>query len=105
MSHAEDAEKRLAELRRMYEPFVNAIGDHLLMNLPPWISTERTVDDWQTSAWDHFAELSPEKLAEITHIIVDHRKKIAIRHEHPHTHNEKEKQQTLDESGRATEAS
>src|SRR5579864_6957174 len=75
-SHEESAEKRLSELRRMYEPFVNAIADHLLVNLPPWVPAERTVDDWQTSAWDHFAELSPERLAEITHIIVDHRKKV-----------------------------
>jgi len=34
------------------------------------------VDDWQTSAWDHFAQWSPEKLEEITHIIVDHHKKV-----------------------------
>lgn len=79
MSHAEDAEKRLYDLRRMYEPFVNALADHLLVNLPPWIPEPRIVDDWQTSAWDHFAEWSPEKLSEITHIIIDHRKKTLLR--------------------------
>jgi ion channel len=83
----EDAEQRLYDIRRMYEPFVNAIAEHLLLNLPPWIPETKTVDDWQTSAWDHFAEWSPEKLDEITHIIVDHRKKVPVRHSHSHTHN------------------
>jgi hypothetical protein len=38
----------------------------------------RTLDDWQTSAWDHFAEWSPAKLEEITHIVIDHHKKAFI---------------------------
>jgi Ion channel len=75
LRHPEDAEARLAEIRLIYEPFVTALANHLLVNLPPWITTTRTVDDWQTSAWDHFAQWSPEKIEEITHIIVDHRKK------------------------------
>src|SRR2546421_8469456 len=72
----EDAEKRLYELRLIYEPFVNALANHLLVNLPPWIAATKSVDDWQTSAWDHFAQWSPARLDEITHIIVDHKKKI-----------------------------
>ncbi len=105
LSHAEDAEQRLSGLRRMYEPFINAISEHLLVSLPPWVSPERAVDDWQTSAWDHFAELSPERLAEITHIIVDHKKKTVIRHEHLHTHGEQSNQQPAGEDGRPAEAS
>jgi hypothetical protein len=84
--HGENAEQHLYEIRRSYEPFVNAIADHLLVNLPPWIPATKTVDDWQTSAWDHFAEWSPEKLDEITHIIIDHKKKTPVRHSHEHTH-------------------
>jgi len=98
LSHEESAEKRLSDLRRMYEPFVNALADHLLVDLPPWISSERTVDDWQTSAWDHFADLSPEKLAEITHIVVDHKKKTPVLHEHTHSHTENGGQPTLNEN-------
>lgn len=107
LSQAEGAEQRLTGLRRMYEPFVNAISEHLLVNLPPWVSPERAVDDWQTSAWDHFAQLSPERLAEITHIIVDHKKKTAIPHEHPHAHEHSENSEhhPSDERSRATEAS
>jgi hypothetical protein len=106
-SHGEDAEKHLADIRRMYEPFVNALADHLLVNLPPWIPVERAVDDWQTSAWDHFAELSPERLAEITHIIVDHRKKNIIPrdHQHTHAHGEDSEHHPSEERSQATEAS
>jgi len=99
-----DAEQRLSEIRRMYEPFINALADHLLLNLPPWIIASRTVDDWQTSAWDHLAAWSPEKLDEITHIIIDHRKKMPLArgHEHPHTHEHQGEQLSSDGNGRAT---
>jgi Ion channel len=100
LRHEEDAEKRLYEMRRLYEPFVNALADHLLLNLPPWVPATKTVDDWQTSAWDHFAEWSPEKLDEITHIITDHRKKVPMRHEHEHTHGQKGAQPSVDGGGR-----
>src|SRR6266480_2179679 len=86
LQQGEYTEEQLSNIRRMYEPFVNAIAEHLLLNLPPWIPETKTVDDWQTSAWDHFAEWSPEKLDEITHIIVDHRKKVPVRHSHAHAH-------------------
>jgi len=88
LRQGEDAEQRLYDIRRMYEPFVNALAEHLLLNLPPWMSATKTVDDWQTSAWDHFAEWSPEKLDEITHIIVDHKKKTPVRNSHEHAHSE-----------------
>ncbi len=94
LRHGEDAEQHLYDIRRMYEPFVNSIAEHLLLNLPPWIQTTKTVDDWQTSAWDHFAEWSPEKLDEITHIIVDHRKKVPVRHSHEHTHSSQADEQS-----------
>jgi hypothetical protein len=42
---------KLAELRGMYEPFVNAIGQYLHLPLPPILSDKATVDNWQTSAW------------------------------------------------------
>jgi len=104
LQHQEDAEKRLYDIRRMYEPFVNAIAEHLLLNLPPWIPETKTVDDWQTSAWDHFAEWSPEKLDEITHIIVDHKKKAPVGHSHPHKHSTKADEHSSDGGGQATSA-
>ncbi len=100
LDHGEDAEERLYNIRRSYEPFVNALADHLLLTLPPWISTIKTVDDWQTSAWDHFAQWSPEKLDEITHIIVDHKKKMPVHHTHAHTHSEQAEEHSQHGSGR-----
>jgi hypothetical protein len=47
-----DAPDRLAELRILYEPYVNALSRRLLMTLPPWIPADRKKDDWQGGPWD-----------------------------------------------------
>jgi hypothetical protein len=44
-------EKKLLELRSMYEPYVVALSDYLLMSLPPWILPTDAIDNWKTSAW------------------------------------------------------
>ena len=46
-----DAEHRLTELREMYEPYVAALSEFLVMPLPPWILSENAIDNWKTSAW------------------------------------------------------
>jgi hypothetical protein len=43
---------RLAELRRMYEPYVVALARFLSVQLPPWVRQVERPDNWQTSAWD-----------------------------------------------------
>jgi voltage-gated potassium channel Kch len=55
-------ERRLASIRGMYEPFLDSLSKYLLMPLPGWLSQDDAVDDWQTSAWDHFLEASPHTL-------------------------------------------
>jgi len=55
-----EAEERLAQLRRMYEPYVTSLAEHLAMPLPPWIQAKDVVDNWQTSAW----ERNPRQIAE-----------------------------------------
>jgi hypothetical protein len=45
------ADAKLAELRGLYEPFVQALADHLLFALPPVVPERVPVDNWQTSAW------------------------------------------------------
>jgi hypothetical protein len=45
------AERRLAELRGMYEPFVQALSQRFLMPVPPVMMEGEPVDNWQTSAW------------------------------------------------------
>ena len=44
-------ERKLAELRAMYEPFVNGLAGYFLFRLPDFITTRQTADNWQTSAW------------------------------------------------------
>ena len=47
----ESVDRKLAELRQMYEPFVNALSRYFLLALPPMVSDTTPVDNWQTSAW------------------------------------------------------
>ncbi len=42
---------RLAELREMYEPFVNGLADRLLFTLPAILVENPDADNWQRSAW------------------------------------------------------
>ena len=42
----------LADLRAMYEPYINVLSDYLLMPLPGWLPKPRAIDNWQTSAWE-----------------------------------------------------
>jgi hypothetical protein len=46
-----DADERLKELRRMYEPYVYALSKRLRISLPPWILSSTITDNWQISAW------------------------------------------------------
>jgi hypothetical protein len=41
----------LAELRRLYEPFVNSLATFFRFALPPFQPEKPPVDNWQTSAW------------------------------------------------------
>lgn len=46
-----EIDRRLRELREMYEPYVFSLADQLLMPLPPWILPKDAIDNWKTSAW------------------------------------------------------
>ena len=51
LSETKAFEKRLTELRELYEPFVNALSRHFLLALPPILADNPRADNWQTSAW------------------------------------------------------
>lgn len=51
LREGEEAERWLAELRHLYEPYVNALAERLLFTLPPWLPAT-TPDAWQTTAWE-----------------------------------------------------
>ncbi len=44
-------ETKLAELRAMYEPFVNGLANYFLFKLPDFFPARPIADNWQTSAW------------------------------------------------------
>lgn len=46
-----EADQKLLELRRMYEPYVCALAHHLNQTVPPWIPDHKGKDNWQTTAW------------------------------------------------------
>jgi hypothetical protein len=48
---AQTVTRALADLRGLYEPFVNALSKHFLVTLPPFQPEKPPVDNWQTSAW------------------------------------------------------
>ena len=45
-------EQKLSELRRLYEPYVQALGKYLLISMPPWFRLNHIPDNWQASTWD-----------------------------------------------------
>src|SRR4051812_30681604 len=67
VSLQEDAatEQKLRELRRMYEPYVQALSGYLLIPLPPWFQLNVMPDSWQISSWE---KLIPEIAAQ-THYV------------------------------------
>lgn len=59
LQDGDQAAAKLAELRRLYEPYVNALADYLLLDLPPWFPLRGVPDNWQTSAWERAARRLP----------------------------------------------
>ncbi len=45
----DDADRKLIELRGMYEPFLFALSKHFHLALPPWIQESAVTDNWQES--------------------------------------------------------
>ncbi len=49
--NARVSEEKLSALRALYEPYVKALSDTLLMPLPTWTVKVSVPDNWQTTAW------------------------------------------------------
>jgi hypothetical protein len=45
------AERALADLRAMYEPYVNSLSVRLMLPLPEWLPKPGARDNWQKSKW------------------------------------------------------
>jgi hypothetical protein len=48
----DDPGERLAHMRDLYEPYVDALARYLQMELPPWTPIAKQKDNWQTTAWE-----------------------------------------------------
>ena len=44
-----EADRRLLDLRRSYEPYVKALARALMMQTPPWWHRHAVRDNWQVS--------------------------------------------------------
>jgi len=61
----EEMGERLAELRKMYEPYLFSLAEYLSLSLPPWIPAAKGKDNWQTTAWGRSAGLVEKEGAAI----------------------------------------
>jgi Ion channel len=61
----EEADRKLAEFRKMYEPYIHALANYLNQTLPPWIPPKKGKDNWQTTAWAQSAGLVDKKVATV----------------------------------------
>jgi hypothetical protein len=51
LDDSDAAADKLAELRRMYEPYVIALAEYLVMPLPEWRDAGDGHHNWRASAW------------------------------------------------------
>jgi hypothetical protein len=60
-----EADQKLTELRRMYEPYIYSLSVYLRITVPAWISPVSRRDNWQTSAWERrsgvFRDIAPKE--------------------------------------------
>jgi hypothetical protein len=47
-----EADQKISKLRAMYEPYLNALAEYLVVDLPPWIPFDGKRDNWETTAWE-----------------------------------------------------
>src|SRR5262249_15734281 len=45
------SEDKLSALRALYEPYVTALSNELLMAVPTWTTKTKVLDNWETTAW------------------------------------------------------
>ena len=55
LKEGEHPDRKLADLRSMYEPYIASLSAFLQLPLPQWIAHETVIDNWKTSAWGRVA--------------------------------------------------
>ncbi len=61
----EEADRKLTDLRKMYEPYIHSLASYLNQALPPWIPQKKGKDNWQTTAWAQSAGLIDKEVATV----------------------------------------
>lgn len=46
-----EADQKMTDLRRLYEPYVNSLARYLVIALPAWIPEPGAKDNWQKTKW------------------------------------------------------
>ncbi len=67
LSATPEAGERLMELRRMYEPYVLGLAQHLSQSLPAWIPEKKGKDNWQTTAWAQSGGVKDTEVLSLAH--------------------------------------
>jgi Ion channel len=70
LRHDEYADQKLQKLRSLYEPYCEALGQRLLLAVPPWIRAEKKKDNWQSGPWDR--AIQAKGLGEALRVVDDH---------------------------------
>jgi hypothetical protein len=58
------AAAKLAELRNMYEPYLQGLSRYLYMEIPPFILAKEITDNWRTSAWGRISGFAASAVVE-----------------------------------------
>jgi hypothetical protein len=58
LSQGVDADRKLTDLRDMYEPYICSLSKYFRIALPPWMHEARHKDNWQMSVWEPPSRLS-----------------------------------------------
>ena len=68
----EQADQKLQKLRSLYEPYCEALGQRLLLAVPPFMrsESERKKDNWQSGPWDRAVQA--KGLGEALRVVDDH---------------------------------
>ena len=65
-----DGEAKLASLRALYEPYLDALGRRLSIIVPPWMPEEYKKDNWQSGPWDR--AIQARSLQHATRVVDNH---------------------------------
>jgi hypothetical protein len=61
LHQGDEIDRRLAELRNLYEPYIYSLSLYLGLAIPPWFSSSGRVDNWLTSVWEPGAKIRPKR--------------------------------------------